>query len=64
MSSLVACVFPGERISAPGGAGIAREVSMLLAALINDQLLGKDAHGMRILGAGWMKAGVIALCLG
>jgi len=39
----------------------AREVSMLLAALIGGRLLGESDRGLRIVGAACMAAGVIAL---
>jgi drug/metabolite transporter (DMT)-like permease len=39
----------------------AREVSMLFAALIGGRLLGEGDRGLRIVGAGCMAAGVIAL---
>lgn len=42
----------------------AREVSMLFAALIGGQLLGERDRGMRLLGAGCIAAGVMALALG
>lgn len=42
----------------------AREVSMLFAALMGGQLLGEGERGLRILGAGCIAAGVVALGLG
>lgn len=42
----------------------AREVSMLFAALIGGQLLGEGDRRMRLLGAGFIAAGVMALALG
>jgi drug/metabolite transporter (DMT)-like permease len=39
----------------------AREISMLLAALIGGRLLGESDRGLRIVGAACMAAGVIAL---
>jgi drug/metabolite transporter (DMT)-like permease len=42
----------------------AREVSMLFAALIGGQLLGESDRGLRLLGAGCIAAGVMALALG
>ena len=39
----------------------AREVSMLFAALIGGRLLGESDRGLRLLGAGCMAAGVVAL---
>lgn len=42
----------------------AREVSMLFAALIGGQLLGEGDRGLRLLGAGCIAAGVMALALG
>lgn len=39
----------------------AREVSMLLAALIGGRLLGERERGTRLLGAGCIAAGVVAL---
>jgi len=39
----------------------AREVSMLLAALIGGRLLGESDRGLRLVGAACMAAGVIAL---
>lgn len=42
----------------------AREVSMLFAALIGGQLLGEGDRGLRLLGAGCIAVGVMALALG
>lgn len=42
----------------------AREVSMLFAALIGGQLLGEGDRAMRLLGALFIAAGVMALALG
>ena len=42
----------------------AREVSMLFAALIGGQLLGEGDRLLRILGATFIAAGVMALALG
>ncbi|MBG9388138.1 EamA family transporter [Caenimonas aquaedulcis] len=42
----------------------AREVSMLFAALIGGQLLGEGERGLRLLGAAFIAAGVMALALG
>lgn len=42
----------------------AREVSMLFAALIGGRLLGETDRGLRVVGAGCIAAGVIALALG
>jgi uncharacterized membrane protein len=42
----------------------AREVSMLFAALIGGQLLGEGDRLLRIVGAGCIAAGVMALALG
>lgn len=42
----------------------AREVSMLFAALIGGQLLGEGDRRVRLLGAGFIAAGVMALALG
>lgn len=42
----------------------AREVSMLFAALVGGQLLGEGDRGMRLLGAAFIAAGVVALALG
>lgn len=42
----------------------AREVSMLFAALIGGQLLGERDRFVRLLGAGFIAAGVMALALG
>jgi drug/metabolite transporter (DMT)-like permease len=42
----------------------AREVSMLFAALIGGQLLGERDRWLRLLGAGCIAAGVMALALG
>ena len=42
----------------------AREVSMLLAALLGGRLLGEEDRGLRILGAGCIAGGVMALALG
>ena len=42
----------------------AREVSMLFAALIGGQLLGESDRLLRILGAAFIAAGVMALALG
>ena len=42
----------------------AREVSMLFAALIGGQLLGEGDRLLRLLGAGCIAAGVLALALG
>jgi drug/metabolite transporter (DMT)-like permease len=42
----------------------AREVSMLFAALIGGQLLGEGDRWLRLLGAGLIAAGVMALALG
>jgi drug/metabolite transporter (DMT)-like permease len=42
----------------------AREVSMLFAALIGGQLLGEGDRWLRLLGAGCIAAGVMALALG
>ena len=41
----------------------AREVSMLFAALIGGHLLGESDRGVRVLGAGCIAAGVMALAL-
>jgi drug/metabolite transporter (DMT)-like permease len=41
----------------------AREVSMLFAALIGGHLLGETDRGLRLLGAGCIAAGVIALAV-
>jgi uncharacterized membrane protein len=42
----------------------AREVSMLFAALIGGQLLGEGDRWLRLLGAGFIAAGVMALAVG
>jgi drug/metabolite transporter (DMT)-like permease len=42
----------------------AREVSMLFAALIGGQLLGEGDRLLRLVGAGFIAAGVMALALG
>jgi drug/metabolite transporter (DMT)-like permease len=42
----------------------AREVSMLFAALIGGQLLGEGERALRLLGAAFIAAGVMALALG
>lgn len=42
----------------------AREVSMLFAALIGGQLLGEGERRLRLLGAGFIAAGVMCLALG
>jgi drug/metabolite transporter (DMT)-like permease len=42
----------------------AREVSMLFAALIGGRLLGEGERAMRLLGAAFIAAGVMALALG
>jgi drug/metabolite transporter (DMT)-like permease len=42
----------------------AREVSMLVAALIGGKLLGEDDRGLRLLGATCIAAGVMALAWG
>lgn len=42
----------------------AREVSMLFAALIGGQLLGEGDRWLRLLGAGFIAAGVMALAIG
>lgn len=42
----------------------AREVSMLFAALVGGQLLGEGDRWLRLLGAGFIAAGVMALALG
>lgn len=42
----------------------AREVSMLFAALIGGQLLGESDRWLRLVGAGCIAAGVMALALG
>ena len=42
----------------------AREVSMLFAALIGGQLLGEGDRALRLVGAGCIAAGVMALALG
>ena len=42
----------------------AREVSMLVAALLGGRLLGERDRGLRLLGAGCISAGVMALALG
>ena len=42
----------------------AREVSMLFAALIGGHLLGEGDRAVRLLGAGFIAAGVMALALG
>ncbi len=42
----------------------AREVSMLFAALLGGHLLGEGQRGTRLLGAGCMALGVMALALG
>jgi uncharacterized membrane protein len=42
----------------------AREISMLFAALIGGQLLGEGDRLLRLLGAGFIAAGVMALALG
>jgi drug/metabolite transporter (DMT)-like permease len=42
----------------------AREVSMLFAALLGGRLLGEGQRGLRLLGAGCIVAGVVALALG
>jgi uncharacterized membrane protein len=42
----------------------AREVSMLFAALIGGQLLGEGDRWLRLVGAGCIAAGVMALALG
>ncbi len=42
----------------------AREISMLLAALLGGRLLGEDGRGLRLLGAACIAGGVIALALG
>lgn len=42
----------------------AREVSMLFAALVGGQLLGEDDRWLRLVGAGCIAAGVMALAIG
>jgi drug/metabolite transporter (DMT)-like permease len=42
----------------------AREVSMLVAALIGGKLLGESDRGLRLLGAACIAAGVMALAWG
>jgi drug/metabolite transporter (DMT)-like permease len=42
----------------------AREVSMLVAALLGGRLLGEDDRGLRLLGAGCIAGGVMALAWG
>jgi uncharacterized membrane protein len=42
----------------------AREVSMLLAALLGGRLLGEGDRALRVLGAGCIAGGVMALALG
>jgi drug/metabolite transporter (DMT)-like permease len=42
----------------------AREISMLVAALIGGQLLGEGDRMLRLLGAGFIAAGVMALAIG
>lgn len=42
----------------------AREVSMLLAALLGGRLLGEDDRGLRVAGAACIAGGVVALALG
>ncbi|APW37198.1 EamA family transporter [Rhodoferax koreense] len=42
----------------------AREVSMLFAALLGGHLLGEGQRGLRLLGAGCIAAGVLALATG
>lgn len=42
----------------------AREVSMLVAALLGGRLLGEGDRGLRLLGAGCIAAGVMALSVG
>ena len=42
----------------------ARELSMLVAALIGGRLLGESDRGLRIAGAGCIAAGVVALAVG
>jgi uncharacterized membrane protein len=42
----------------------AREVSMLVAALLGGRLLGEKDRGLRLLGAGCIAGGVMALALG
>ena len=42
----------------------AREVSMLVAALLGGRLLGEADRGLRLLGAACIAGGVIALALG
>ncbi|MDP1902299.1 MAG: EamA family transporter [Rubrivivax sp.] len=42
----------------------AREVSMLVAALLGGRLLGEADRGLRLLGAGCIAGGVMALALG
>ena len=42
----------------------AREVSMLFAALLGGHLLGEGQRGSRLLGAGCIAVGVVALALG
>jgi drug/metabolite transporter (DMT)-like permease len=42
----------------------AREISMLFAALIGGQLLGEGDRMLRLLGAGFIAAGVMALAIG
>ncbi|MEO5672597.1 MAG: DMT family transporter [Ramlibacter sp.] len=42
----------------------AREISMLFAALIGGQLLGEGDRWLRLLGAGFIAAGVMALAVG
>jgi uncharacterized membrane protein len=42
----------------------AREVSMLFAALLGGHLLGEGQRGTRLLGAGCIALGVVALALG
>ena len=42
----------------------AREVSMLVAALLGGRLLGESDRGLRLLGAACIAGGVMALALG
>lgn len=58
------CVLYAVRLAPVSHVAPAREVSMLFAALIGGQLLGEGDRGSRILGAGAIALGVMALAWG
>ena len=58
------CVLYALQLAPLSHVAPAREVSMLVAALLGGKLLGESDRGLRVAGAGCIAGGVVALALG